>query len=95
MYRIAHNVATTGALRGRRDRLKRATPLETVAGRPEPRRDVERAAEGREALLRLKTSMRALRPRRSSRTSIAPDRRGASRRRDCQAFSAAHRDGGI
>ncbi|WP_437630350.1 RNA polymerase sigma factor [Sorangium sp. So ce854] len=62
IYRIAHNVATTEALRGRRDRLKRATPLESVAGRPEPSRDVERAAEGREALLRLEASVRALRP---------------------------------
>ncbi|WP_437774896.1 sigma factor [Sorangium sp. So ce1097] len=40
IYRIAHNVATTEALRERRDRLKRATPLETVAGR---RRDVARS----------------------------------------------------
>jgi RNA polymerase sigma-70 factor (ECF subfamily) len=62
LYRVAHNVATTEALRGRRDRLKRAAPLESAASCPEPGRDVERAAEGREARRRLEARVRALRP---------------------------------
>jgi RNA polymerase sigma-70 factor (ECF subfamily) len=62
LYRVAHNVATTEVLRGRRDRLRRATQLESAAGDPEPGPDVERAAEDREALLRLEARVRALRP---------------------------------
>lgn len=63
LYRIAHNVATSEALRGRRDRLKRATPLDSAAdGSPEPGSHVERAAEDREALRWLEAKVRALRP---------------------------------
>jgi RNA polymerase sigma-70 factor (ECF subfamily) len=63
LYRVAHNVATTEALRGRRDGLKRATPLENAADRsPEPSSHVEREAEDREALRWLEAKVRALRP---------------------------------
>jgi RNA polymerase sigma-70 factor (ECF subfamily) len=58
VYRVAHNVAVSHVVKWQRDRLSRAAELDEDAWI----RDATRAAEGRDAVSRLATLVRALRP---------------------------------
>jgi RNA polymerase sigma-70 factor (ECF subfamily) len=64
LYRIAHNVAVSHALKGRRDRLVRAVPIDDFddEGLIEAVRSATREVEGRDAIQRLAALVRALRP---------------------------------
>lgn len=62
VHRVAHNVAVTHVVRGRRDRLARAVSLDDAEGLPRLVRDAAREAEGREAVHRLAVIVRGLRP---------------------------------
>jgi RNA polymerase sigma-70 factor (ECF subfamily) len=58
VFRVAHNVAVTHVVRGKRDRLARSVPIDDAA----VVRDAAREAEGRDAVDRLAALVRALRP---------------------------------